>query len=151
MPNNNPLNAVEQQSIAKAILNIINTNYQNLPVSKMQYQSLDTRKSSMAIYNLSTSAVDKLYVNGNYLATYRFSIVYRSIPTNTNKRADCEEILNSLAYWLLSLNLNSDITLTNGRTIDNISITSPPVLYKQYGNGSEDYHVIFSLKYKKEV
>lgn len=151
MPNDNPLNAVEQQSIAKAILNIINTSYPSLPVSKMQYQSLDTRKSSMAIYNLSTSAVDKLYLNGNYLATYRFSVVYRSIPTNTNQRVDCEEILNNLAYWLLSLNLNSDIALTNGRSIDNISITSPPVLYKQYGNGAEDYHVIFALKYKKEV
>ena len=79
MPNNNPLNAVEQQSIAKAILNIINTNYTALPVSKIQYQSLDTRKSSMAIYNLSNSAVDKLYINGSYLATYRFSVVYRSI------------------------------------------------------------------------
>lgn len=150
MPNNNPLNAVEQQSIAKAILNIINTNYAALPVSKIQYQSLDTRKSSMAIYNLSNSAVDKLYINGSYLATYRFSVVYRSIPTNTNQRVDCEEILNNLAYWLISLNLNSDVVLSNGRTIDNISITSPPVLYKQYGNGAEDYHVIFSLKYKKE-
>ena len=105
----------------------------------------------MAIYNLSNSGIDKKYINGNYLATYRFSVVYRNIPTNTNQRIDCEEILNNLAYWLTNLNLNSDVVLSNGRLIDNISIVSPPVLYRQYQNGTEDYHVIFSLKYKKEV
>jgi len=152
MPNNNSLSGVEQQSIAKAILNVINNNYSYLPVSKVIYQSLDTMKSSMSIYNLSSNSfIDKKYINGSYLATYRFSIVYRNIPTNTNERIDCEEILMNLANWLLSLNLNSDILLTGDRKIDNISIISPPALYKQYGNGTEDYHVILSLKYKKEV
>lgn len=148
MPNN-PLSIIEQQSIAKAILELINNTY--LHKNFIQYQSLDTKKSSMAIYNLSNSGIDKQYINGNYLATYRFSIVYRNIPTNTNQRIDCEEILNNLAYWLTNLNLNSDVVLSNGRLIDNISIVSPPVLYRQYQNGTEDYHVIFSLKYKKEV
>lgn len=148
MPNN-PLSIIEQQSIAKAILDLINNKY--LHKNFIQYQSLDTKKSSMAIYNLSNSGIDKKYINGNYLATYRFSVVYRNIPTNTNQRIDCEEILNNLAYWLTNLNLNSDIVLSNGRLIDNISIVSPPVLYRQYQNGIEDYHVIFSLKYKKEV
>lgn len=148
MPNN-PLSIIEQQSIAKAILDLINNTY--LHKNFIQYQSLDTKKSSMAIYNLSNSGIDKKYINGNYLATYRFSVVYRNIPTNTNQRIDCEEILNNLAYWLTNLNLNSDVVLSNGRLIDNISIVSPPVLYRQYQNGIEDYHVIFSLKYKKEV
>lgn len=148
MPNN-PLSIIEQQSIAKAILELINNTY--LHKNFIQYQSLDTKKSSMAIYNLSNSGIDKQYINGNYLATYRFSVVYRNIPTNTNQRIDCEEILNNLAYWLTNLNLNSDVVLSNGRLIDNISIVSPPVLYRQYQNGTEDYHVIFSLKYKKEV
>lgn len=148
MPNN-PLSIIEQQSIAKAILELINNTY--LHKNFIQYQSLDTKKSSMAIYNLSNSGIDKQYINGNYLATYRFSVVYRNIPTNTNQRIDCEEILNNLAYWLTNLNLNSDVVLSNGRLIDNISIVSPPVLYRQYQNGIEDYHVIFSLKYKKEV
>ena len=151
MPNNNPLGAVEQQSIAKAIINLINNNYPYLPVDNIKYQSLDTRKSSMSIYNLTNSYIDKRYINGNYLATYRFSIVYRSIPTNTNKRVDCEEILDSIANWLVGLNLNSDIVLSSGRVIDNISISTPPVLYKQYSGGQEVYHVILSLKYKKEV
>lgn len=151
MPNNNPLGATEQQSIAKAIINLINSNYPYLPAGTIKYQSLDTRKSSMAIYNLTNSFIDKRYINGNYLATYRFSIVYRNIPTNTNKRVDSEEILGSIADWLLSINLNSDIVLSRSRVIDNISISAPPVLYKQYGNGTEDYHVILSLKYKKEV
>lgn len=151
MSNNNPLSASEQQSIAKAILTLINTEYPNLPVSRVEYQSLDINNSSMSIYNLSNSVIDRQYINGSYIATYKFSLVYRSIPTNTLQRVDCEELLSNIANWLVSVDLDSYISLTGNRYVDNISITSPPVLFRQYQNGSEDYHVIFALKYKKEV
>jgi hypothetical protein len=151
MPNN-PLNGVEQQSIAKAILTLINTEYTALPVDRIEYQSLDTDTSSMSIYNLTDgSFINQRYIDDSYIATYKFSIVYRSIPTNTLQRVDCEEILNNIANWLMSVDLNNYISLTGKRYANSISITSPPTLLRQYQNGSEDYHVILSLKYKKEV
>ena len=152
MANRNILSAVEQQSIAKAILILINTEYPNLPVDRIEYQSLDTNHSSMSIYNLTNdSFIIKRYINDNYSAVYKFSLVYRSIPTNTNQRVDCEEILNSIANWLLNIDLDNYISLAGNRYVDSISVVAPPVLFKQYQNGSEDYHVIFSLKYKKEA
>lgn len=151
MANNNPLSLVEQSSIAKSLLIFINGNYSNLPVNRIEYQSLDTKKSSMAIYNLSNSFIEKQYINGSYTANYRFSIVYRSIPTNTNQRVTCETLLENISNWLLHSDLNTNISLTNKRTVNSIKLVSPPVLYKQYQNGTEDYHTIFSLNYTKEV
>ena len=152
MANNNPLSIVEQQSIAKAILVLINTEYTNLPVDRIEYQSLDTTKSSMAVYNMTgDSFIVQRYINDSYIAVYKFSIVYRSIPTNTNQRCNCEDILTDISNWLLSINLNSYISLTGNRQVNSIDIIAPPTLVKQYQNGSEDYHVIFSLKYTKEA
>lgn len=152
MPNNNPLSIVEQQSIAKAILILINSQYATLPVDRIEYQSLDTTKSSMSIYNMTDSSyIVQRYINDSYLAVYKFSIVYRSVPTNTNQRVDCEEKLANLSDWLLSVDLNSNMALTNNRYLYNLTLIAPPTLFKQYQNGAEDYHVIFSLKYKKEV
>lgn len=150
MPNNNPLSIVEQQSIAKAILVLINTEYTGLPVDRIEYQSLDTEKSSMSIYNLTgDSYIVQRYINDSYVAVYKFSIVYRSIPTNTNQRVNCEESLNSLSQWLVNSSIGK-ILLTDNREVNSIEIISPPSLFKQYQNGSEDYHVILSLKYTKE-
>ena len=150
MPNNNPLSIVEQQSIAKAILVLINTEYTGLPVDKIEYQSLDTERSSMSIYNLTgDSYIVQRYINDSYVAVYKFSIVYRSIPTNTNQRVNCEELLNSISQWLVNSSIGK-ILLTDNREVNSIEIISPPSLFKQYQNGSEDYHVILSLKYTKE-
>lgn len=150
MPNNNPLSIVEQQSIAKAILVLINTEYTNLPVDRIEYQSLDTERSSMSLYNLTgDSYIIQRYINDSYIAVYKFSIVYRSIPTNTNQRVNCEEALNGISQWLVTSSLGH-ILLTDNREVNSIEITSPPSLFKQYQNGSEDYHVILSLKYTKE-
>lgn len=150
MPNNNPLSIVEQQSIAKAILVLINTEYTGLPVDKIEYQSLDTERSSMSIYNLTgDSYIVQRYINDSYVAVYKFSIIYRSIPTNTNQRVNCEELLNSISQWLVDSSIGK-ILLTDNREVNSIEIISPPSLFKQYQNGSEDYHVILSLKYTKE-
>lgn len=150
MPNNNPLSIVEQQSIAKAILVLINTEYTNLPVDRIEYQSLDTERSSMSLYNLTgDSYIIQRYINDSYIAVYKFSIVYRSIPTNTNQRVNCEEVLNGISQWLVTSSLGH-ILLTDNREVNSIEIVSPPSLFKQYQNGSEDYHVILSLKYTKE-
>ena len=150
MPNNNPLSIGEQQSIAKAILVLINTEYTGLPVDKIEYQSLDTERSSMSIYNLTgDSYIVQRYINDSYVAVYKFSIVYRSIPTNTNQRVNCEELLNSISQWLVNSSIGK-ILLTDNREVNSIEIISPPSLFKQYQNGSEDYHVILSLKYTKE-
>lgn len=150
MPNNNPLSIVEQQSIAKAILVLINTEYTGLPVDRIEYQSLDTERSSMSIYNLTgDSYIVQRYINDSYVAVYKFSIIYRSIPTNTNQRVNCEELLNSISQWLVDSSIGK-ILLTDNREVNSIEIISPPSLFKQYQNGSEDYHVILSLKYTKE-
>lgn len=150
MPNNNPLSIVEQQSIAKAILVLINTEYTGLPVDRIEYQSLDTERSSMSIYNLTgDSYIVQRYINDSYVAVYKFSIIYRSIPTNTNQRVNCEELLNSISQWLVNSSIGK-ILLTDNREVNSIEIISPPSLFKQYQNGSEDYHVILSLKYTKE-
>lgn len=150
MPNN-PLSIVEQQSIAKAILVFINTEYTSLPVDRVEYQSLDTEKSSMSIYNLTgDSYIVQRYINDSYIAVYKFSIVYRSVPTNTNQRVNCEEILTDISQWLVTSSLGH-ILLTDDREVSSIDIISPPALFKQYQNGTEDYHVILSLKYTKEV
>lgn len=151
MPNNNPLSIVEQQSIAKAILVLINTEYTSLPVDRIEYQSLDTERSSMSLYNLTgDSYIIQRYINDSYIAVYKFSLVYRSIPTNTNQRVNCEEVLNSISQWLVTSSLGH-ILLTDNREVNSIEIVSPPSLFKQYQNGTEDYHVILSLKYNKEV
>lgn len=152
MTNNNYLSIVEQQSIAKAILVLINSQYTTLPVDRIEYQSLDTTQSSMSIYNMTDSSyIVQRYINDSYMAIYKFSIVYRSVPTNTNQRVNCEETLTNIANWLLDIDLNRYISLTGNRIVNSIDLISPPTLFKQYQNGIEDYHVIFSLKYKKEV
>ena len=145
------LSAVEQQSIAKAILVLINTAYTTLPVAKIEYQSVNTTKSSMALYSLPGSVIDKEFITGGYDAVYKFSIVYRSIPTNSTQRINCEQYLNDLSDWLTTIDFNAYVYLTNHRKIEEIKMTNPAVLYRQYENGTEDYHVIFSLRYKKEV
>lgn len=145
------LSVSEQQSIAKALLILINTAYTTLPVSKIEYQSLNTTKSSMSLYSLPGSVISKSYIDGGYSAIYRFSIVYRSIPTNSTGRINCEQVLNDLSDWLVSVDFNNYVSLTNHRQIEEIDMTNPAVLYKQYENGTEDYHVIFSLRYKKGV
>ncbi len=147
----NLLSAVEQQSIAKALLVLINTEYSSLPVSKIEYQSLNTTKSSISLYSLPGSVVEKEFIDGSYNAIYRFSIVYRSIPTNSTQRINCEQSLNDLSEWLTTIDFSQYVSLSNNRQIEEIKLTNSAMLYKQYDNGTEDYHVIFSLRYKKEV
>lgn len=151
MADTTPLSISEQQSIAKALLVLINTEYSSLPVTRIEYQSLNTTKSSLSIYSLPGSVVEKEFINGSYNANYRFSIVYRSIPTNSTQRISCEQELNDLSDWLTTIDSSKYVSLTSNRQIEEIKLTNPAVLYKQYENGTEDYHVIFSLRYKKEV
>ena len=150
MADKEKINASEQNSIAKSLLIIINKNYEKLPLSKIEYQSLSTSKSTISLYSLPNSYINKRYINGSFSAKYLFSIVYRSIPTNTNQRISCEEILNELGEWLCNLDFNDYISLTGARHVDEIEITDNAQLYRQYENGTEDYHILFSLKYSKE-
>lgn len=147
------IGAVEQKSIARALIDWFNTSCTELPTGLiMEFQCLSD-SSSISLFPNKGAIVAEQYVDGGYMGYYPFSIYYRTLPDSTDTRLVSNDIVDSIGVWVADIEENeielpfvSDkIQITEIKQITNSSLAH------RYEDGTEDYMATFDLYYESEV
>lgn len=120
--------------------------------AQFEFDNILKDPPALMIQPLSTSEKVKTYINGSYVAAWRFAVYCRIAGTDTAERLDASGLLYELAEWLTVCNEDGGYAnlpaIDENRKVNKIEMTSTPSLAARYEDGTEDYQAIFTLEYK---
>lgn len=138
--------ATEQEQISRLLLAWLNQ-YEDKPVTVINYESLSEGEPSMALSTIQAAYKTRTYILGGYEAQYQFKVLYRVQPGNSNNnRLKADELLNALGDWASS---REDLpALGTGIRCLKIEATTRSSLFARYENGDEDHQILMNMFYE---
>lgn len=136
--------------IAEAVRNHLNT-WERKPAD-FELDKITKDPPAMMIQPLSGTERLRSYVNGSYIAAWKFAVYIRIPGTDTAERLDATGCLTELAAWLSELTPKGQYAnlpiIDEDRNVSKIQLESTPSIAARYEDGTEDYQAIFTLEYK---
>lgn len=136
--------------IAEAVRDHLNT--WNKRPADFELDKITKDPPAMMIQPLSGTEKIRNYVNGSYIAAWRFAVYIRIPGTDTAERLDATGCLTELAAWLSELTDKGQYAnlpvIDEDRTVSRIEVEATPSIAFRYEDGTEDYQTIFKLEYK---
>lgn len=117
-----------------------------------ELEKIRKKAPAMMVQQLSGTEKKKVYVNGSYVAEWRFAVYIRVNGEDTAARLDAVGCLEELARWLTELDSEGRYAnipiIDDCRTVSKIEMSSTPSIAARYDDGDEDYQALFTLEYK---
>lgn len=136
--------------ISDAVKKHLNT-WTKKPV-QFDFENIHKDPPALMIQPLSTTEKIRTYINGSYIAAWRFAVYCRVAGMDTAERLDAYGLLNELAEWLAACKEDGSYAnlpvIDENRIVNKIEMESTPSLAVRYENGVEDYQAVFTLEYK---
>lgn len=149
------LNGVEQDSILKAVLELIKAcPFRTVDVG---FETLNKDGQSLGIYGISGAVVEKRYITGSFVGIVPFGIILRSNAKTDEQKLEKIEYLSKLSEWLnleeieyrgIKYRLEGYPALTGKRKILSIEQKTVPFKDNSNGAGDNDYAVKLEVRYK---
>lgn len=120
-----------------------------------EYEYLPTERAELpciSVQTLNGAPVEKRYLDGSYVAAYRFALVLRQESDDTRERLDSTKILRELAAAVRSLadpTTRTTLDLGSEARLWSISADTLPARV-QAQQGCTDYQVTLAVKYKQQ-
>ena len=131
--------------IVNVMLQFVNT-FENKPVD-IKLEEFSDASPAMIIQQLSSAVIEKQYIQkGRYIGNWAFAMYIRIENPDTNDRISASGVLTDLACWFEQGNL-PDLSSINKEAI-NIEMTASPHKSTVYEDGTEEWQVVFMLRYK---
>lgn len=130
--------------LSKIMLDFINTYPDKL--SRVNLEEFDGDLPSMVMQQLTSAVIEKQYLKkGCYIGNWAFAVYIRIKNADTKDRIDAGGCLSDLAVWFE--NHLPDLSGINKKAI-NIEMTGSPHKSIVYDDRTEEWQVIFMLRYK---
>ena len=139
------LSGIEQESVLKMIVNMVRE-YPDLNSIEVGFESLNKDGASIGIYGIQGAVVEKRFINGTFIGTVPFGIIYRSQPKTDNQRLGKIEFLNNLARWLSE---RKEYPELSDKKVQDIRWEQVPFKDNSALAGDNDYVVTMRVVYKK--
>lgn len=146
MNENKPLSLVsveEQAQISRVLRAWLNT-YPDLPVAKVDFESLG-EEYGLALSTIQSAFKTRKYIDGTYQAQYQFKLIFRLIATTTDERLKADEILNSMGAWAET---ETKPDFGENIRIREIRRDTESSLFDRYDNNVEDHQILMTLIYE---
>lgn len=146
MNENKPLSLVsveEQAQISRVLRAWLNT-YPDLPVAKVDFESLG-EEYGLALSTIQSAFKTRKYIDGTYQAQYQFKLIFRLIATTTDERLKADEILNSMGAWAET---ETQPDFGENIRIRQIRRDTESSLFDRYDNNVEDHQILMTLIYE---
>lgn len=139
------LSGIEQESVLKMIVDMVRE-YPDLNGMEVGFESLNKDGASIGIYGIQGAVVEKRFINGTFIGTVPFGIIYRSQPKTDNQRLGKIEFLNMLARWLSERKTYPELA---DKKVQEIRWEQVPFKDNSAPAGDNDYVVTMRAVYKK--
>lgn len=154
-----PLNGVELDSALKAVYELLQT-YPGTKGIVVKVEELKKDAVCIGIFcNSSGAYYIRKNIMGGFQAAFPFMVIYRAMPRTNNQKISKIDFMNNLGQWLerrevmiggTMCKLEKYPTLTNGRVIEKIEITSPAFKDASSQAGEDDYVIVCNMTYRKD-
>lgn len=138
--------SVDQTDIAERVFNVVEAIVEASEGFSCEYEYLPADAKELPCVMMQTLTgppLEKTYLDGSYVANYRFALYLRQADADTQARLDARGILNSLAEAVMA----STIDLGEGCSMWSLRKENLPSRM-QADEGYIDYQVTLALKYK---
>lgn len=115
-------------------------------VSALGFAGMDAKKRSMSILNTKGELVIEEYIDGGREMQYPFSLLFRSLSTDTAGKLEDQRFIDEVSDWLV---MNENLPDIEGITVQEISRADPCTLISEDEAGA-DFQGSFALIYYKE-
>lgn len=143
--NKETLSGIEQESVLKAVVDMVRE-YPDLNDIEVGFESLNKDGASIGIYGIQGAVVERRFINGAFIGTVPFGIIYRSQPRTDTQRLGKLEFLNNLAKWLSEIKEYPQLA---DKIIQEIRWEQVPFKDNSRSAGDNDYVVTMKVAYKK--
>lgn len=105
------LNQIDQTDIAEKVLNVIEALVATSSIEglRCEYEYLPTAEGELPCISMATlpgKPIEKEYLDGSYIANYRFALNLRQVAIDERARLDARKVLNDLADVFISTPLD---------------------------------------------
>lgn len=140
--------AAEEDQVSRKLLVWLNT-FPDKPVDLIRFEFLPEDTAAMALSTIQATYIVRKYILGGYEAEYKFKIIYRMKPGNSNdKRLKADELLNALGDWAAA---QTPPNIGDGRRVIRIEPTARSSMFAVYENGDEDHQILMKMNYEVNV
>lgn len=136
----------ESEQVARAVRAWLQT-YPDKPVSKVDVEYLG-ENTGLTISTVQAAYKTRQFICGDYQAQYQFSLMYKTIPTNTDMRLDADEVLNNYALWAESNVSDLSDRLPEKCRALRLTRNTTAALLGRDADGSEVHQILFTLLYE---
>lgn len=153
------LNGVELDSALTAVYELLKT-YPGAKNIEVKVEELKKDAVCIGIFcNSSGAYYIRKNILGGFQAAFPFMVIYRSMPRTNDQKISNIDFMNNLGQWLerravkldgIEYKLEKYPTLTNGRVIEKIEITSPAFKDASNKAGEDDYVIVCNMTYRKD-
>lgn len=119
---------------------------EDIPAAAINYEFLPADSAGMKLSVIpGTYITQGPYILGGYEAAYRFAMVARIIPGNSNdKRLRADAMLNRFGEWATK----NYPSLGDGIRVRKMEISARATMLTPYEDGSEDHQILMKMTYE---
>lgn len=142
----------EQEQISRGLLAWLNQ-YQYFPagIRRFDFEFLEDDRPCMALSTIQGTYITKRYVGGDYMAEYKFKLIYRGQPTTNGDRLKMDEELDAIGdsavhrfRWYEKPDIGTK------KLAQRLTINARSSLFGRYENGDEDHQILMTMTYYSE-
>lgn len=143
MANKTLVPTMEQDQVTRMLLVWLNTCPYKPGTIRFEYLKDDITSITLSVTQGAYKV--KQYIDGSYMASLPFSIIYRDQPSSDDERLHMDEILDNIADWASS---NVLLELGEKKVFKKLTKDTRATLFGRYDNGDEDHTVSMTLYYE---
>lgn len=106
----------------------------------------DKHPPAIMLQQLSGALIKRQYINGDYIASFPFTVYVRTGGEDTASRIDATATLSAISEWMKA----NYPDLGTGKIVSNVAMTALPAIAARYDNGHEDYSSLFEIEYTQK-
>ena len=115
-------------------------------VTAIGFAGMDVKKQSISILNTKGELIVKEYCDGSRDMQYPFSLIYHSLAVDTARKLDAQQLIDSVADWLVD---PANLPGIEGVNVQRISRADTCTLISEDETGA-DFQGSFTLEYYEE-
>lgn len=143
--------AAESDQVSRKFLGWLNSNLV-FPsgVRSLDFDYLDEDNPCMVLSPIQGAYKVETFINGNYIAQYMFSLIYRAQPLTNGDRLKMDETLNSMADMVSFLAIENPPNIGEGLKVTSITSDIRAGFVGRYENGDEDRQISMTMEYERK-